>query len=378
MSTRSTPLFLALCLALCAVVNGPAKGAQGLLLISADGRYALAKADARGIHTVASTSTRATYGQSRALVALLSRDNATTSRFQAYDKTTFRPVYEWSAPGLPASQLSGASPDVVLTDRYAYFITIINTPQGPRAGPGLTPFDFHRLTLADSSLQTVPLPLGCANPRLTSIDGAPYLYSWDGETVWKYETTSGKFVTVVSSDDLDESSIASASAIPQPSLPPVSDYAIVPQAGIFRLSREGTLKQIVQSDLISFPTNVPAIGIPSAGKVLRLYTGPDQKRPTIGLLKQLPGEKQFYSLDAMTRKVQWSAVVRQSVAIDSVQIGGDGAVYYVDADTVTVLRTLKESTREVWDLRMAGGSVDGQATRILSVTTSAEVHAAEQ
>ncbi len=367
-SIRTSLLVLAAALS-CAVCD-PLSAHEALLLVARDGRYAITTADATGLHEVASTTSRATYGVTRDRLAILSRRDGDASDLQIFDRRTFRLISSWPVPGLPAAQLSGGSGDIVLRDKFAYFVAVRYTSEGPRTGPGVTPFDFHKVALADGSLQTIPLPTDCANPRLTDVKGVTFLHSWNGENLWRYDVETAAFVKVVSNDDLDESFTTTAPSIPQSDLPEFADFGVLPDGSVFRLSRQGTVKQILKSDLSPPPKNRRAVNLPRDGKVIRLYASQFGKRSVVGVLQQLPGEMFFSLSDAATKAVQWSAKLPQSVAPDSLVIASDGSIFYVDTEAPAIFTASAAGAKLVWKLNADGRNVDGHATRIVSVTPS--------
>jgi hypothetical protein len=360
--------LLVLLATLACVLCEPLAAHQALLLVARDGRYAITTADAAGLHEVASAKSRSTYGLSPGRLAILSRRDADASDLQIFDRRTFRLISSWSVPGLPAAQLSGGSGDIVLSNQCAYFVTVRYTPEGPRSGPGITPFDFHKVVLADGALTTIPLPGDCANPRLTDVQGVPFLHSWNGEDVWRYDIASGTFVRVVSNDDLDESFTTDAPAIPQPDLPQFADYRVLPDGSVFRLSREGTVKEILQADQNPPPKNRRSVQVRPEGQVIRVYASELGKRPVVGVLQQLPGEMAFSLSDATTKAVQWTAKLPQSVAPDSLVIASDGSIFYVDTEAVAIFRASAGGAKRVWKLAAEGSIVDPHATRIIAVT----------
>ena len=359
-------------LVLCSILLGSASASlaaeEALLLVSSEGRYIVTRAEGSGLSEVAATTNRATFGESNKLFAMLTLRDRDASILHIYDRDTLRSLGSWEVPGQPASQLSGGSRDIVVADRFAYMVTIRYSAEGPRAGPAITPFDFHRIALTDGSTTTLPLPLECANPRLVDVRGVPYLYSWGGDSVWSFEESTGKFLQIVSKDDLDESFTVTGSTIPQPAMPAYSDYRVLPDGAIFRLSRQGTVKQVLQSDMRAPSAARQTLTLPSRGKVVRLYSATLSSGQAIGVLQQLPGEMLFSLSDAVSKVVLWKRKLPQSVDPDSLLIGRDGSIYYVDSDSTSVFKASVDRVERLWNLTDVAKQVSGYGNRIVAVT----------
>jgi hypothetical protein len=364
---RLMPSAALCCILLCSV-TGPVAADEALLLVSSQGKYFVTRAAGSELHEVAATTSRATFGESAKLFAMLTLRDRDTSTLQLYDKQTLRAVGSWEVPGQPASQLSGGSRDVVVTERSAYLVTIRYTADGPRTGPQTTPFDFHRITLTDGSMQTSQLPRACANPRLTDVQGVPYLYSWGGDNVWRFDESAGKFVQVVSKDDVDESFTTTGSTIPQPSMPNYSDYKVMPDGAIFRLSRQGTVRQVLQSDMRPMPEAGRELSLASRGKVVRLYAAALSDGQALGVLQQLPGEMLFTLSDAASKGLLWKRKLPQSVDPDSLFISRDGSLYYIDSASLTVLKASGERVEPLWKLNGVAKQISGYGNRIVWAT----------
>lgn len=173
-----------------ALVPHVCTAAEGYLLLTKTGRQSLVHVSDRGMQQIATLGQVTVYGSNAEKIGVLSRDNNTRAgTFLLVDKATRHVDASWPVYVFPASQLLGPSEDLVVTDEYAYFVSVRFDTEGLPMGPNTLGggFDFNRLALRDGVLDMVPLPREVTNPRLTEIDGEPIVYSSTTGLVWSFD-----------------------------------------------------------------------------------------------------------------------------------------------------------------------------------------------
>jgi hypothetical protein len=80
--------------------------------------------------------------------------------------------------------MSGATLNMVLTDRYAYFASRVMNPEGTALASNVAGgfFDLVRVALANGKLERLPLPKDCGTPHMAELAGVPLLFAWDLDT----------------------------------------------------------------------------------------------------------------------------------------------------------------------------------------------------
>jgi hypothetical protein len=347
---------------------------EAWLLLYQNGHYALATASKAGISGVLNLGEQVSYGESDQLIGVLSnRTSSGTWVLYLVDKASKKVVWSQAVSGHPVGQLSGPSRDVVLTEQFAYFVTIRygagNASIEPNAAGGS--FDFNRLSLADGSSQSFPLPKECVNPRVVAFGGIPVVYAWEGYGIWKFNSVKPGLDTVVSGEGEEladirdrEHRLRDTGGVPVGAF---ADYVPVPGTGVFRLTRYGELVQVLNPDLSYMTPPRPAKKVGFAGAVVRAFPGTFDAAPAVGLVHKEEGTLIFEYVDPATLKAQWRTELAPGAQPYSL-FPADNDVFYVDEQKGGIFKLSKNGTTLVW--KLAGTSADLFDARILAVSNA--------
>ena len=341
------------------------------LLLHQNGHFTVASASPAGIHNVLDVGEQVTYGQSEQVLGILSNKPA-YGEWVLYliDKSSQRVLSSQVVTGHPVIQLSGPSPDLVLTSQFAYFVTVRytadNTSLEQNAAGGS--FDFNQLSLADGSLRTFPLPKECVNPRVVTFGDAPVVYAWEGYGVWRFNSTKPGLETLVAGQGESVQDIhAREQALHQTARVPVgafADYVPIPGAGIFRLTRYGELAQVLSPDLSQVATPRPTMKVGAPGAILRAFPGTFNGITAVGLIRKRDDRLFFVYVDPVALTPKWRTALSPSAEPYSL-FPSDSAVLYVDSDKGGIFKLSSDGATLLWKLN--GPNADLFDTRILTV-----------
>jgi len=141
-------------------------------------------------------------------------------------------------------------------------------------------------------------------------------------------------------------------------------YAPVPAAGVFRLSRLGELDQILDEHLSRFTAPTGSVALGPAHDVLALKSGTTSASSAIGVVRRQEGRITFTYLDAFSLDVVWSSDVTQGAIPLSFYTADDGSVFYIDGASGAVIRVSEKDGSSTSWLLPAG---QGDSARILSI-----------
>jgi hypothetical protein len=315
------PFMLATLLA----YSGASHSQDIFLLLAKEGTHSILKVDKGAVIKTFSVGQAAVYGASEHAIATLSYKSAAQGyRLEVIDMSTDKVTASWPVSTEPVMQLSGPSRDIVLSDSFAYFMTIHR--DDARAA-----FLLNQLSLADGSLRTHPLPAKFANPRLTDFEGTPLLYSWNGFGVFRFDPVAQGFEELVSRVDVadvisDEKRAARSGQVHPYAF---ANHVAVSGAGVFRLSTLGSLHQVLNPDMTPLDSD-RSIQLGSAENILKLFATTFKDRPAIGVLRRVDGKLRLACLDTMPLKVLWETGLPDGAVVDSVVGSRRNAMFYVD------------------------------------------------
>jgi hypothetical protein len=367
-------LLASLLAVLFAGISSTSFAQEAWLLLYQNGHYTVATASAAGISSVLDLGEQVSYGESDQLIGVMSNKTSYgTWVLYLIDKASKKVVSSQAVSGHPVVQLSGPSRDIVLTDQFAYFVTVRygtgNASIEPNAAGGS--FDFNRLSLADGASQSFPLPKECVNPRMVAFGGIPVVYAWEGYGMWKFNSVKPGLDTVVSGegDDLAdirdrEHSLRDTARVPVGAF---ADYVPVPGTGVFRLTRYGELEQVLNTDLSHMTPPHPSKKVGFAGAVLRAFPGTFDAAPAVGLIRKQDGTLMFVYVDPVTLKTEWRTTLAPGAQPYSL-FPSDNTVFYVDGQKGGIFKLSKDGATLVW--KLTGSSADLFDTRILTVSNA--------
>jgi hypothetical protein len=260
----------------------------------------------------------------------------------------------WPVDEEPVMQLSGTSRGIVLSDAYAYFLTMTFGTSGAS-------FRLSQLALADGSIRTLTIPQGFANPRLTDFEGTPLLTSWNGFGVVKFDPSTQEFEQLVSRVDVGEvlSKEEVGKRTGQINASASADHVAVSGAGVFRLSKLGDLHQVLNPDLSPVDAD-RSIPLGPTENILRLFPTTSEDRPAIGLVRKVGDRLQLECIDAESLSVVWKKTLPGDVVPQTVVGSMNNEVFYFDRSEGSIKRISKRSDRELYRLpkaRLIGATI---------------------
>ena len=325
-----------------------------LLLSQQSGADTVAVSTGNQLHTVTTPGRVGSYGQFDHLMGLLSYETRLAryvlTRVDRRTQTVSASVViNMSESVSPVQWMSGAIPDVVLTDQFAYFVSYshIEGAGGPSRNPNGGFYDLDRVTLANGQVEQFQLPKDCVNPRLVDFEGTPLVYSWEGFGVAKFDVAKRTVVTLVSNSDVGDIVEREGDAKylrrgPETAI--FSDYAMVPGRGAFRLSRVGELQQVLDADLRLVPLPRRTVKVAEAGEQPEIRLGRFHGALVIGVVRVLADHLELKYIDPTTFNVQWQITLPKSATIASLYGLSDDAVIYLDQATASVMKVTQQST----------------------------------
>jgi hypothetical protein len=348
-------VHMVLCFGMLASVCETALADESWLLLShQSGQDSVVVTVGNALRTIATPGRVASYGQSGHVLGFLSYQNTLARHvLTLVDKTTqavtASVVIDMDENVHPVQWMSGAILNLVVTDRFAYFVSY--TAGEGASGPGRNSkgglFDLDRVTLADGKLEQFSLPKDCVNPRLVDFEGMPLVYSWEGFGVAKFDVTKHALVPVVSTGnvgDIIEREGSARYTRRGPEMAIFSDYVMVPGAGAFRLSRVGDLQQILDADLKLVHLPRRTVKVADIGDQPEIRLSRFHGTPVIGVVRTLSDHLELKYIDPATFHVEWETTLPKSANIASLYGLSDNAVLYFDQATASIDRLTPQGT----------------------------------
>lgn len=346
---------------------------QAWLLLQAKehaGIYRAEKGEMRQVARVGQ-SVIAAYGETESALAVISQHTpANQILLQIIDKKSERTTATWPLQGFPVLQLSGPSRDVALTDKFAYYATVRYGKDGRSLEPNERrgQYDFYRLSLTNGQLDRFPLDPECINPRVITFKGSPLIYSWNGYGVWRFDSDRSQLDALVLRRDLDDTIVSDgADTLAATKRGSYAEYVAIPGVGLFRTSRLGGLKQVLDASLTRITGSIATLNLSQKGDVIRSFPGAFDNKPAIGVLIVKESELRYAAIDPVTMKVLRELVLPAHAVLDSVAISRDGSLAYVDRQAADIRRIAGDEIEILWTLkgRFPPGYLD--YTRIISL-----------
>jgi hypothetical protein len=327
-------------------------GESWLLLPRQNGGDAVDLSVGSALRTVATPGSIASYGQTDRVLgflsyqALLARHVLTIINKQTQEVTA-SVFIDMDENVHPVRWMSGAILNLVLTERFAYFVSYTwgDGDSAPHRNASGGSFDFDRVTLASGKLEQFPLPVECVNPRLVDFEGTPLIYAWEGFGIWKFDGAKQRLVTLVSTRDVGDIAEREGDArYGGRGKVAAADYVLVPAAGAFRISRLGELQQVLNADLT--PVSLPrrTVKVAAVGQNPEMLLGRFHGAPAIGVVRSSSDRLEFEYVDPATFNVEWHTTLPKSAVIPSLYGLSDAAVVYLDQATSSIDKTTPEGT----------------------------------
>ena len=324
------------------------------LLSSRLNQLAVVKAQGQTTRDIfAFSGTAPNYGESRRVVVIVSPEGwAHVVDKSTAAVTSFQLASQPQFVGNPTADLSGPLSNMLVTDSYALFPSVRFFGAVPLNELG-GQYDIVQMSLADGSLRSFPLPEDFQDPHLAQIGRTPIIYAPNSDRAWMFDSTSGRVVRILWNDDVADLRTKEVVGLRRaPDTPrAVIRYTLVPDAGIFRLSRLGELDRVLDEELAPVGAQAPSVSLAAAHDILTLKSGTTNGGPAIGVVKRQEGQMTFSYLDAFSLDVVWSSSVTQGAIPGSFYMVDDGSVFYIDRVTGAVNRlSQKDGGSTSWQL----------------------------
>ena len=361
-------------------------GQQAWLFLDRSGQHIVAKAVGSSLSSVNDAGDLVSYAQTATAFALMARQTADTSILRILDKSSGQVTLSRPINARVLVHMSSPIEDIVLTDDSVYFVTLrVSVGKGVEPNREGGRLDLNKMTLADGTVQTFPLPADCHTSRLVNYEGIPLIYAWDGLGVWEFDskqgavkrlTDSAKLSDVVASEQAAERSrLAAAARGAGPG--PFSDDVAIPAVGVFHLSRTGVLQKILDANLVATGPGRPAAALAfdlgADGQFAELISASFKGAPAIGALGTRNGNVVFEYLDGVTLRVQWSTTLpRDTSGLTLVPTPPDGITYVNVGRKQIETAGAAEGVRTVWNIPELDQNANPYNMRILTLSASTE------
>jgi hypothetical protein len=358
---RRQPLAI-LFLLLSSAAPGAACAQQAWVLLAGGDQGDIYRAEqGGGLRHVARVGHSVTYGETETALAVISRRTfADPMLLQIFDKKTEKAIVQWPLLGFSVRLLSGPSREVALTDEFAYYASIRYAADGRSPEPNELGgnFDLYRVALADGKSERYPLSPECANPRVVAFADSTVVYSWNGSRVWVFDSDASPLEALALRDVADEPS--------PPRMGRVADYAAIPDAGVFRVSRSSVLTQVLDARLQSTGART-TLDLSPKGTVIRIIPARFANRPAVGVLIEKASELRYVAVDPASLKVLREFVLPQHAVIDSIAVARDGTITYVDRQAAEIRRIVEGRVETLWTLEVGASPETHYPTRVMSL-----------
>jgi hypothetical protein len=180
------------------------------------------------------------------------------------------------------------------------------------------------------------------------------------------DSATSSVARVLGSDDLKELRAEEAAGLRRARGTPraLIRYAVVPRAGVFRLSRLGAVSRILDTNLASSGGSPDPMDLGPAHAVLALLPAESNGVSLLGVARRHDGRTTFSYLDAHSLGVAWETDVAQGAIACSFYAALDGSTFYIDQPTGAVNRLSPDGKSSTsWRLPLSQSS----AARILSI-----------
>jgi hypothetical protein len=364
-----------LCVAVSSYAVEAASAERAWLLIYRSNHYSLVSAASGNVQSLVDFGTVRSYGVSATSISIIS-ENATGDGtvLSLIDRASGKVVSTQAVQGFVPIYMAGPVKNMLVTDRAVYFDTLRQAAvQTASLKDKNGVLDLNRLNVRDGTMESFPIPLSCKTPRLSMLNGMPVMYAWNGYGVCRFDPAKGAVEEVVQRKDVYD--ILAKERFPSETkasgLEPFSTSIVIDGVGVFRLSKNGALDKVVESDLS------PTVR-PRKSAKLGFDLGPDRQYATllagtsagkvaIGVLGKRNGEQTFEYLDAQTLTPSWETKLAASVRLSSVVPVDGGSIAYLDEAKRTSESVSPAGTTIVASLETLGAAGDPLNAYILAV-----------
>jgi hypothetical protein len=321
--------------ALCCLTGRPVDAREAWLLLHHEASFAVVRVSGDRLEKVVDVSSQTTYGVSERAIGVF-----TSGVLQVIDRASGS-VTSWPVKGYPVADVSGPIGKVLLIDDVAWFPSVRFPATDRNAAGGY--FDLNRVSLADGAQSTIALPVSVTDPRVARMGKVPLVYSEN--LVWKIDGAHGELVPLVSRAELDQALIERervASQSGQANLGPFTDYAFVPDAGIFRLSRLGQVTQVLEADMSTKAGPRRAVRLGPPKNILKIFPGTFAGHPTINVIRRKDRELVLSAVNLRSLVIEAQTPLPPGAEPLSCFASTSGSVTYVDRETGAIEEVNRE------------------------------------
>ncbi len=365
-----TKTFIALWGTLCLAVATNVAAENAWILLYKNSHYVVVRATGSKLSDTVYLGNTPSYGQWGNAFAFLSGDSASAGyRLNLLDRASGKITRSLAVTGTPLMQLSGPSPDIALIDDAAFYVTMRMV-----GAPGVEPnslggtFDFIRIELTSGTIKTLPLAADLSNPRVVSFNGSPLIYSWNGYTVYQLDAQKAGFRDLVPAQSMVDLLLREKEGQTDGTVATgaFSDYAFLPAKGAFRLSKLGSIQPVLSRNLDTASESSPSLNLGDARETYMIPATFEQQ-PVLGIVRKIKGDWLFHYVDPDSLRILATVSLSSDVSPKSViEAPSVDAVYYVNQDTGTIMKSSKTGAETLWDLRSVGSEGFGYV-RILDI-----------
>jgi hypothetical protein len=262
--------------------------------------------------------------------------------------------------------MTGPAPGVVISPKFAYFVSIRYGSDGHSLAPNSAGgfYDLVKVSLSDGKSAVVPFSSSMNNPRIGMLEGQVFAYSAPEEGLWYLSEPSDKLIPVV---------------LPAPSSKAVStdvrskdlqfSYVALPSLGIFRVTSDGDVTRVLDSELhAAHDAKTFSAADKVQGGTVGAFPVQTEGRSAIGLLQRVAGKLSVAVVDPDTgfssREIEIpSAAVRESIY----PLSGE-SIGFLNASKSTVQMTSNTgATKDCWSIDVEMPGANAKASRIVSM-----------
>lgn len=172
-----------------------ASAKEAWLLVSKDAHQVLVHATDAGFKTVQRLGDLTVYANANGKLAVLSRDKlARKGNLLVIDKKTRKVEVNWPVDAYPVGLLDGPSEEMILSDGAAYFASVRYASDGMSIDRNILggTFDLNRVSLADGTLKSFPIPEEVNYPKLVLANGVVMVRATTTAKVWAFDAARGE------------------------------------------------------------------------------------------------------------------------------------------------------------------------------------------
>jgi hypothetical protein len=289
------------------------------------------------------------YGQTARAVAFAS-NNGNGGMVDVVDIASHQVTLSVPIADHPVAKQVGPDEALALTDSAAYFLTFRLSKRNELGGG----FYLNATSLPDGQTESYPLPRDCQPGGVAMFAGIPLVYSYNRNGLYVFDPATHTLRSVLSKDDIADILSREAQALLSHTIPSnaESQFVVVPDAGVYRLSKVGTLDAVLDANLRPVQQPRQALDLGSSKSVL-LYPARFDGQPAIAIVEQQnPSSRSTFEY-VVTRAltVKWAVTLLGGINPDSIRPALGDAVLYVNPKSRAVEEISASGMRTLLSLK---------------------------